>query len=133
MQKLLFTIGLALFLIGLLTGLVIPALKNPRMALSSHLEGVLNGMFLVVLGPLWPHIDLPEAWQVIAVALIVYSAYANWLATLLAAAWGAGRKFAPIATGDHKAPAAKEGFVSFLLLSLSVAIVIGVVIVIIGL
>lgn len=59
--------------------------------------------------------------------------YANWLATLLAAAWGAGRKFAPIATGDHKAPAAKEGFVSFLLLSLSVAIVIGVVIVIIGL
>lgn len=50
MQKLLFTIGLALFLIGLLTGLVIPALKNPRMALSSHLEGVLNGMFLVVLG-----------------------------------------------------------------------------------
>ncbi|WP_252159409.1 hydrogenase, partial [Mycobacterium tuberculosis] len=94
MQKLLFTIGLALFLIGLLTGLVIPALKNPRMALSSHLEGVLNGMFLVVLGLLWPHIDLPEAWQVIAVALIVYSAYANWLATLLAAAWGAGRKFA---------------------------------------
>lgn len=86
MQKLLFTIGLALFLIGLLTGLVIPALKNPRMALSSHLEGVLNGMFLVVLGLLWPHIDLPEAWQVIAVALIVYSAYANWLATLLAAA-----------------------------------------------
>lgn len=84
MQKLLFTIGLALFLIGLLTGLVIPALKNPRMALSSHLEGVLNGMFLVVLGLLWPHIDLPEAWQVIAVALIVYSAYANWLATLLA-------------------------------------------------
>lgn len=133
MQKRLFTIGLALFLIGLLTGLVIPALKNPRMALSSHLEGVLNGMFLVVLGLLWPHIDLPEAWQVIAVALIVYSAYANWLATLLAAAWGAGRKFAPIATGDHKAPAAKEGFVSFLLLSLSVAIVIGVVIVIIGL
>ncbi len=26
-------------------------------------------MFLVVLGLLWPHIDLPEAWQVIAVAL----------------------------------------------------------------
>ncbi|TBN04261.1 hydrogenase, partial [Mycolicibacterium smegmatis] len=47
--------------------------------------------------------------------------------------WGAGRKFAPIATGDHKAPAAKEGFVSFLLLSLSVAVVIGVGIVIIGL
>jgi hypothetical protein len=32
------------------------------MALSSHLEAVLNGMFLVLLGLLWPHIDLPKAW-----------------------------------------------------------------------
>jgi (hydroxyamino)benzene mutase len=61
MQTLLFTLGLVLFLIGLLTGLVVPAVKNPRMALSSHLEGVLNGMFLVLLGLLWPHIDLPKA------------------------------------------------------------------------
>jgi hydroxylaminobenzene mutase len=63
----------------------------------------------------------------------VYAGYANWLATLLAAAWGAGRKLAPIAAADHEASAAKEGFVSFLLLSLALAIVVGVVIVIVGL
>ena len=80
MQTLLFTLGLVLFLIGLLTGLIVPALKNPRMALSSHLEGVLNGMFLVLLGLLWPHVDLPKALGITAVALIVYSAYTNWLA-----------------------------------------------------
>jgi len=75
------------------------------MALSSHLEAVLNGMFLVLLGLLWPHIELPNAWGVTAAVLIVYSAYANWAAALLAAAWGAGRKLAPIAAGDHEASA----------------------------
>lgn len=133
MQTPLFTLGLVLFLIGLLTGFAVPGLKNPRMALSSHLEAVLNGMFLVLVGLLWPHIDLPGAWGLTAVVLIVYSAYANWLATLLAAAWGAGRKLAPIAAGDHEASAARERFVSFLLVSLSLSIVAGVGIVIAGL
>ncbi|HEY3995431.1 MAG TPA: hydrogenase [Mycobacterium sp.] len=133
MQSLLFMLGLVLFLLGLLTGLAVPALKNPRMALSSHLEAVLNGMFLVLLGLLWPHIHLSSAWGTTAAALVVYAGYANWLATLLAAAWGAGRRFAPIAAGDHGASAAKEGVVSFLLVSLSLSIVVGVVMVIAGL
>ena len=87
MQTLLFKLGLILFVIGLLTGFAIPALKNPRMGLTSHLEGVLNGMFLALVGLLWPHVHLPHAWGVTAVVLIVYSAFANWLGTLLAAAW----------------------------------------------
>jgi hydroxylaminobenzene mutase len=90
-------------------------------------------MFLVLLGLLCPHIHLPNAWGVTAVVLIVYSAYANWLASLLAAAWGAGRKLAPIAATDYVASAGKEGFVSFLLVSLSLSIVVGVGIVIVGL
>ncbi len=133
MQTMLFALGLILFLLGLLTGFAVPALKNPRMGLSSHLEAVLNGMFLVLLGLLWPHIRLPAAWGVTAVVLIVYSAYANWLTTLLAAAWGAGRKLAPIAAAGHEASVAKEGFVSFMLASLSLSIVVGIVIVIVGL
>jgi len=133
MQTLLFKLGLVLFVIGLLTGFAIPALKNPRMGLTSHLEGVLNGMFLVLLGLLWPHVHLPHAWGVTAVVLIVYSAFANWLGTLLAAAWGAGRKLAPIAAGDHEASKVNETVFGFLVVSLSVAVVIGVVIVIVGL
>jgi hydroxylaminobenzene mutase len=133
MDTTLFRLGLILFLLGLLTGFAVPALKNPRMALSSHLEAVLNGMFLVLLGLLWPHIRLPNALGVTAVVLIVYSAYANWAAALLAAAWGAGRKLAPIAAAHHESSAAKERLVSFLLVSLSVAIVIGTGIVIFGL
>ncbi|GAA4292637.1 hydrogenase [Mycobacterium paraffinicum] len=133
MQTVLFTLGLVLFLVGLLTGFAIPALKNPRMGLSSHLEAVLNGMFLVILGLLWPHLHLPNAWGVTAVGLIVYAGYANWLATLLAAAWGAGRRLAPIAAADHETSPAKERIVSFLLVSLGLGIVVGVGIVIAGL
>lgn len=42
-------LGVILFILGLLTGLAIPMLTNPRMGLSSHLEGVMNGTFLLVL------------------------------------------------------------------------------------
>ena len=133
MQTLLFKLGLILFVIGLLTGFAIPVLKNPRMGLASHLEGLLNGMFLALLGLLWPHVHLTHGWGVTAVVLIVYSAYANWLGTLLAAVWGAGRTLTPIASGDHQASKLKEGVFGFLLLSLSLAIVVGVVIVIVGL
>ena len=133
MQTLLLRLGLVLFLLGLLTGLAVPTVKNPRMALSSHLEGVVNGMFLVLLGLLWPHLHLTHVWGVTAVVLIVYAGYANWLATLLAAAWGAGRRFAPIAAADHEASVVKESLVSFLLVSLSIAIVFGVGILIVGL
>jgi (hydroxyamino)benzene mutase len=134
MQTLLFKLGLVLFLIGLITGFVIPVTKNPRMGLAGHLQGVLNGMFLALLGLLWPHVHLSHGWRVTAVVLLVYASYMNWLATMLAAAWGAGRKLAPIASaGHHEASTVKETVVNVLLVSLGVAIVIGVVIVIAGL
>jgi hydroxylaminobenzene mutase len=52
--------------------------------------------------------------------------------TLLLAAQGAGRTLAPIGAGDHEASELKEKVFGFLLISLSIAIVIGVVIVIVG-
>ena len=45
--------GFVLFLLGLLTGFIIPAAQIPRMALSSHLEGIMNGSFLFALGLCW--------------------------------------------------------------------------------
>ena len=50
--------GVFLFLLGLLTGLGAGLVENPRMALSSRLEGVMNGLFLVVLGFFWGHLRL---------------------------------------------------------------------------
>src|SRR5260370_725648 len=50
MKRALMKHGMVLFLLGLITGLVIPQLHNPRMGGSAHLEGLLNGIFLPVLG-----------------------------------------------------------------------------------
>jgi hydroxylaminobenzene mutase len=132
MQTLLFALGLILFVLGLVTGLVIPALKNPRMGLASHLQGMTNGPFLIIIGLLWPHLVLPHVWQVVTVALLAYGTYANWLATQLAAIWGAGQKFAPGAAGNHVASAVKEGFVNFLLASLAPAMIAASVVLIVG-
>ena len=42
--------GVFLFLLGLLTGFLIPILTSPRLGLSAHLEGLLNAMFLLLIG-----------------------------------------------------------------------------------
>ena len=40
--------GIVLFLLGLTTGRLVEYVPLPRMGLSSHLQGVMNGTFLVV-------------------------------------------------------------------------------------
>ncbi|MGB3304493.1 MAG: hydrogenase [Gordonia sp. (in: high G+C Gram-positive bacteria)] len=132
MQELLVVLGLVLFLLGLITGLAVPASKNPRMGVASHLQGMTNGPFLMLVGLLWPLMNLPHVWGVVTVALLAYGTYANWLATQLGALWGAGRRFAPAATGDHRASAGKERVVDFLLASLAPAMIGATVLLIIG-
>jgi (hydroxyamino)benzene mutase len=132
MQEALIALGLVLFLLGLLTGQAVPAVKNPRMALASHLQGMTNGPFLVVIGLLWPRLHLPELARVAAFALLAYGTYANWLATQLAAIWGAGHRFMPGATGDHRGTPAQERTVDVLLMALVPAMIVGTVLVLIG-
>lgn len=132
MQTLLFALGLILFALGLVTGLLVPAVKNPRMGVASHLQGMTNGPFLIVVGLLWPHIVLTHVWQVIAGALLAYGTYANWLATQLAAIWGAGKRFAPAAAEDHVASVAKERIVDVLLASLAPAMIAATFILLVG-
>jgi hydroxylaminobenzene mutase len=113
-------LGILLFLLGLLTGFVIPVLDNPRMGLSSHLEGVLNGIFLAGLGVIWPRLRLSGRTQGVAFWMAVYGGFANWLATLLAAVWGAGAMM-PIAAGADQGSALQEAVIGGLLFSLSFA------------
>jgi hydroxylaminobenzene mutase len=125
-------LGILLFLLGLLTGLAGPRLKNPRMGLASHLEGVMNGMFLIILGLIWPRLGLSHAWLAVTFWLIVYAAFANWLATLLAAAWGAGTLM-PIAAGTRRAAPGRERVIGFLLISLALCVIAACVLILVGL
>ena len=51
-------LGMLLFLFALIVGLVMPALAVPRLGLSTHLLGIMQGIFLMVLGVLWPRLRL---------------------------------------------------------------------------
>ena len=132
MQTLLFAAGLILFLLGLLTGFAVPAMKNPRMGLASHIEAHMNGLLLIVLGLLWPYVNLSQTLETVTVALLIYGTWMNWFATLLSGIWGAGGRMMPIAAPDHVGSGAKEGFIKFSLISLSIADVIGVCLVLWG-
>jgi hydroxylaminobenzene mutase len=112
--------GLLLFLLGLVTGFLMPLYANPRMGLASHLEGVMNGMFLVLLGLAWGHLRMAERARRWLARIAVYGTYANWVATLLAAVWGAGAMM-PLAAGGRTGSAAQEAVVAGLLWSLSLA------------
>ena len=132
MQELLLVLGLVLFLLGLLTGLIVPILKNPRMGVASHLQGMTNGPFLVLVGLMWPHLHLSRAWEIVVIVLLAYGAYANWLATQLGAVWGAGHRFAPAATGDHRAATSQERVVELLLMTLAPAMIVATVVLVVG-
>ena len=125
--------GVGLFLLGLLTGFAIPVLANPRMGLSSHLEGVMNGMFLVLLGLIWERLALPSTALRVAFWLAIYGTFANWATTLLAAFWGAGESMMPIAAQGHNGTSVQEMIVSIGLWSLSVSMVVVCVLVLWGL
>jgi hydroxylaminobenzene mutase len=117
-------LGVVLFLLGLLTGLAVPATANPRMALASHVEAVMNGIFLLVIGAIWPRLHLGIRAQRIALWLLAYGTFANWATTLLAAIWGAGEPMMPLAAAGHTGTSAQEALIAFGLISLSVAMIV---------
>ncbi len=111
--------GFVLFFLGLVVGMFIPLLRNPRMGLSTHLEGVMNGLFLVVLGLVWNKLVLPSRVLRTGFWLAIYGTFANYLAVLIAAITGAG-KMIPIA-GGKEGVAAVEAVISVLLITLSLS------------
>lgn len=113
--------GILLFLLGLVSGLMVPVLANPRMGLSSHLEGVMSGMFLVILGLIWPRMKLGPAALRATFFLALYGAFANWANTLLAAAWSAGGSFMPMASRGLKGTPLQETAIGFGATSLALA------------
>ena len=114
-------LGVLLFLFGLVIALFIPLMTNPRMGVSAHLEGTLNGMFLLILGLIWHKLVLKEKWLTITFWLTVYGSFANFVAVSIGAITGAG-KMMPIAGGKEGTPLL-EGLISFLLISLGLAMI----------
>lgn len=82
--------GMFLFLLGLVIGFAEPHFANVRMGLAAHLEGLMNGIFLLVLGAVWNEVRLSPRAKTFAFWVLLYGTYANWFFTTLAAIFGTG-------------------------------------------
>jgi hydroxylaminobenzene mutase len=126
-------LGVLLFLAALLVGLVVPKFAVPRLGLSVHLLGLLQGIFLMVLGVVWPRLHVSPATGQAGVFLVVYGCFGAWTANLLAAIWGAGNTMLPIAAGAAQGTSIQEGVISVALRSAAVSLIAAAALVLWGL
>jgi hydroxylaminobenzene mutase len=116
-------LGTLLFLLALLVGLAVPTFAVPRLGLSTHLLGIMQGTFLMITGLVWPRLRLTRVIARIGFFLAVYGCFAAWTANLLAAIWGAGNSMLPIAAGPAHGSSIQEGIIAIALRSAAVALI----------
>jgi (hydroxyamino)benzene mutase len=85
---------------------------NMAMGLAAHLEGVMNGIFLVAVGAVWAEVRLSPRLKAVAFWSALYGTYANWTTTLLAAIFGTAA-MSPITGAGHSAQSWQESVVTF--------------------
>jgi hydroxylaminobenzene mutase len=88
-------LGMFLFLLGLITGFLMMNIKNPKMGLAAHMEGVMNGTFLIAVGLIWSELKLNNKLKTAAYGTLIYGTFVNWFVTLLSAYFGTS-KMTPI-------------------------------------
>lgn len=79
--------GLALVLVGIVWGLVIPHTPFPRLALSAHIQAVLNGMLFTLMAVLL--LTLPHAVSARSALVMLGAVCLTWLTVIseIANAW----------------------------------------------
>lgn len=124
--------GMLLFLLGLATGMLARYFVNMRMGISAHLEGVMNGTFLVVLGAVWDEVRLSPKGKRVAFWTALYGTYANWFFTTLGAVLGTAAAN-PIAAAGHHGQPWQEALAEMGFRSVEAAIIVATLLVFWGL
>jgi (hydroxyamino)benzene mutase len=114
--------GMLLFLLGLITGLAEQQFTNVRMGLSAHLEGLMNGTFLIALGAIWSEVRLLPCAKATTYWTALYACYGNWFVTALAAIFGTAAD-TPVASVGHSGQPWQESLVAAGFLSVAVVII----------
>jgi hydroxylaminobenzene mutase len=126
-------VGIFLFLLALLVGLAVPRFVVPRLGLSTHLLGIMQGMFLMIIGLVWPKLRLSRVSSRLGFLLAVYGCFAAWTANLLAGFWGAGSTMLPMAAGQAHGSALQEGVIALALRTAAVSLIAAAVLILWGL
>jgi hydroxylaminobenzene mutase len=125
--------GGLLFLLALLVGLAVPTFAVPRLALSTHLLGLMQGTFLLAIGQLWPRLRLTRRSSKIGYLLAIGGSAAAWTANLLGAVGGAGNTMLPMAAGAARGSALREGTIQALLVFSALSLISAAVLILWGL
>lgn len=83
-------------LLSLLSGFTTFFALAPRIALSSHTVGLLQGAMLIAIAGAWHLLNAPPKTLKILKYTLLVGFYANWISTQLSALWSAGRITYPI-------------------------------------
>ena len=126
-------VGGLLFLLALLVGFAIPRFTVPRLGLSTHLLGIMQGTFLLVAGMVWPRLRLNRLASRIGCGLAIYGTIAAWTANLLGAIWGAGSSILPMASGGALGSDFQEAAIKILLRSSAPCLVLLLLLILWGL
>ena len=94
-RQILFHGGL-MTLISLLSGFTVYFALAPRIALSSHSVGLLQGAILIAIAGAWHLLNASPTYLKIIKYTLLIGFYANWISLQLAALWGAGKSDFPI-------------------------------------
>ena len=114
--------GIFLFLLGLLTGFAEEQFRNPRMGLAAHLEGLMNGTFLVALGAIWTEVRLSPGLKTAAYWASLYGTYMNWALTTFAAIFGTAA-LSPITAAGYSGLAWQENLITLGFMTVGIVIV----------
>lgn len=91
--------GIFLCTLGFIIGLFIPLYANPRAGLATHLLGITEGIFLAVVGLVYPNLKLSLFNAKLAFWMLLISAYVGLLGEFLGAAFGLTKVFLITAQG----------------------------------
>ena len=119
-------------LLSLLSGFTTFFALAPRIALSSHTVGLLQGAMLIAIAGAWHLLNAPPKTLRILKYTLLVGFYANWISTQLSALWSAARSTYPINGKDMPEGAAPWqditvsvlGFLSVLILVSAVLIIL---------
>ncbi|MBE0368418.1 hydrogenase [Pseudoalteromonas aurantia] len=125
-------IGVVFFLVGLIQGALIPAVKNSRMALSGHMTAVQCGMALAIFGVIWSLVVLPLFLEVFVAYGCALGFTLIWLGITVASVTGASKAL-PIAGAGFSATVTTEFTVKIMVRSGSLLSLIACTLLVFGL
>jgi hydroxylaminobenzene mutase len=103
--------GVLLFLLSLVEGLFVYRMPNPRMGLTTHVGGLMSGLYVIGLGALWQELRLSARWLSATYWLTVVGMYGSTASLLLAALLNT-RNSTPIAGAAAAAEPWREALVN---------------------